>query len=173
GMIAAVDATRTGTLAADAIKWVTRGFLPSYASPVMDGERLYTVDNSAILGAFDLKTGKELWTKRLGISSKASPVLADGKIYFGTEGGTFYIVRPSATGADVLDEDLIGSATNPEPIVASPAIADGRVYVTTMAPGEAVKGSAGHFYAIGTRRPSGRSAPPSQPPSAGASIEPV
>ena len=59
----------------------------------MDGERLYTVDNSAILGAFDLKTGKELWTKRLGTLQKGSPVLADGKIYVGTENGKFYILR--------------------------------------------------------------------------------
>jgi outer membrane protein assembly factor BamB len=115
GMIAAIDATGSGPLTKTAVKWMTHGFLPSYASPVMDRDRLYTMDNSAILGAFDLKTGKELWTKRLGISSKASPILADGKIYIGTEGGKFYILRPTATGADILDEDLIGSTSNPEP----------------------------------------------------------
>ncbi len=151
GMIAAIDATGSGQLARTAMKWATYGFLPGSASPVMDAERLYTVDDGAILGAFDLKSGKEVWTKRLGITSKASPVLADGKIYVGTEGGKFYILRPSATGAETLDEDLIGSATNPEPIVASPAIANGRVYVTTMSPIEAVPGSAGHLYAIGPK----------------------
>jgi hypothetical protein len=31
------------------MKWVTRGFMPSYASPVMDNERLYTVDNGGVL----------------------------------------------------------------------------------------------------------------------------
>ena len=101
------------------------------------------MDNSAILGAFDLKTGKELWTKRLGTLQKGSPVLADGKLYVGTENGKFYILRPTATGAEVLDEDLIGTAANPEPIVASPAIADGRIYVTTMSPAEPMTGSAG------------------------------
>ena len=151
GMIAAIDATGSGQLAGAAVKWVTRGFLPSYASPVMDRERLYTMDNSAILGAFDLKDGKQVWTKRLGIGSKASPVLADGKLYVGTEGGKFYILRPTATGADTIDEDLIGTATNPEPIVASPAVAGGRVYVTTMAPVEAAAGSAGHLFAIGPK----------------------
>ena len=100
GMVAAIDATGSGPLTKAGVKWVTHGFLPSYASPVMDRERLYTMDNSAILGAFDLKSGKELWTKRLGIASKASPVLADGKLYVGTEGGKFYILRPTATGAD-------------------------------------------------------------------------
>jgi outer membrane protein assembly factor BamB len=143
GMIAAVDATRTGTLAPDAFKWRTRGFLPTFASPVMDAERLYTVDNSAIIGAFDLKTGAKLWDRTLGTLQKGSPVLADGKLYVGTENGKFYILRPSATGVEVLDEDLLGSEQAPEPIVASPIVADGRIYVTSM---EAT-------YAIGKRVP--------------------
>ena len=42
GMIAAVDATKTGALTADAFKWKAHGFLPTFASPVMDAERLYT-----------------------------------------------------------------------------------------------------------------------------------
>ena len=152
GMIAAVDATGSGTLAGAAVKWVTRGFLPTYSSPVMDGDRLYSVDNSAILGAFDLKTGRQLWTKSFGTMQKGSPVLADGKLYLGTENGKFYIVRPSATGVEVLDEDLIGAPGHPEPVIASPAIADGRIYVTTFDP-PTNPGAGGHLYAIGTRRP--------------------
>jgi outer membrane protein assembly factor BamB len=144
GLVAAVDATKTGVLAADAYRWKTRGFLPTFASPVMDGDRLYTMDNSAIVGAFDLKTGAKLWEKTLGTLQKGSPVLADGKLYVGTENGKFYILRPSAAGVDVLDEDLLGDPQTPEPIVASPIVADGRVYVTSM---EAI-------YAIGKRVPS-------------------
>jgi outer membrane protein assembly factor BamB len=132
GMIAAVDATKTGTLGADAFKWRTRGFLPTFASPVMDNERLYTVDNSAIVGAFDLKTGAKLWEKSLGTLQKGSPVLADGKLYVGTENGKVYVLRPSAAGVEVLDEELLGTVQAPEPIVASPIVADGRVYVTSM-----------------------------------------
>ena len=132
GLIAAVDATGTGALAADAYKWRTRGFLPTFASPVMDGERLYTMDNSAIVGAFDLKTGAKLWEKTLGTLQKGSPVLADGKLYVGTENGKFFILQPSATGVEVLDEDWLGSQQSPEAIVASPIVADGRVYVTSM-----------------------------------------
>jgi outer membrane protein assembly factor BamB len=148
GMIAAVDATGTGVLTGAAIKWKTHNFLPTFASPVMDGERLYGMDNSAILGAFDLKTGKELWTKTLGTLQKGSPTLADGKLYIGTENGKFYIIRPSATGAEVLDEDVLGTPGNPEPILASPAVAHGRVYVTSME----------RVYAIGPKQPTGSTA---------------
>jgi outer membrane protein assembly factor BamB len=132
GMVAAIDATKSGNLGADAYKWKTTGFLPTFASPVMDTERLYTVDNSAILAAFDLKTGARLWEKSLGTLQKGSPILADGKLYVGTENGRFYILRPSATGVEVLDEDWLGSQQQPEAIVASPIVADGRIYVASM-----------------------------------------
>jgi outer membrane protein assembly factor BamB len=154
GMVAAIDATKSGALTKDAFKWTTHGFLPTFASPVMDAERLYTMDNGAIVGAFDLKTGNRLWTKTLGTLQKGSPVLADGKLYVGTENGKFFILRPTNAGADVLDEDLLGTAAEPEAIVASPIVADGRVYVASM----------DTLYAIGTRKavPAGRT--PALPP---------
>ncbi len=132
GMIAALDARRSGELKEDAYRWKTLGFLPSFASPVMDQERLYTVDNSAIVAAFDLKTGARLWERGLGTLQKGSPVLADGKLYVGTENGKFYILKPSAKDVQVLDEDLLGTAESPEAIIGSPIVADGRVYVTSL-----------------------------------------
>ncbi len=144
GLVAALDANRTGDLKEDAFKWRSLGFLPTFASPVMDGRYLYTVDNSAIVAAFDLTSGTRLWEKSLGTLQKGSPVLADGKLYVGTENGRFYILRPSAKDVQVLDEDWLGSQDSPEVIVASPIVADGRVYVTSM---EAM-------YAIGKRVPS-------------------
>lgn len=160
GMVAAIDARGSGVLNGSVIKWATRGFLPTFASPVMDRERLYSVDNSAILAAFNLADGKIAWTKTLGTLQKSSPVLADGKIYVGTENGKFYILRPTATGATVLDEDQLGTATNPEPIIASTAISDGRIYVTTLSPVTETAGSFGHLYAIGTRRRTGTTGTP-------------
>ena len=141
GMVAAIDATRSGALDKQAFKWSTHGFLPTFASPVMDAERLYSVDNGAIVAAFDLKDGKQLWQRALGTLQKGSPVLADGKLYVGTENGKFYILRPSATAVEVLDEDQLGTAQEGEPIIASPVVANGRVYVTSME----------HVYAIGPK----------------------
>ena len=133
GMVGAVDLTgKTGEIPLSALRWNTHGFLPTFASPLLNGNTLISVDNGAIIGAFDLETGKELWTRSLGTLQKGSPTMADGKIYVGTENGKFYILRPTATGVDVLDEDLLGTAAEPEPIVATPVVANGRVYVTSM-----------------------------------------
>src|SRR6187401_3556628 len=123
------------------------------------------MDNSAILGAFDLKSGQELWTKRLGTEERSSPALGDGKLYVGTNNGKFLILRPTATGAEVLDEDLIGAQGNTEAITASPAIAHGRVYIVTMPPASPTPGSSGHVFAIGPKaRPATTGQKPAPPP---------
>ena len=56
----------------------------------------------SILHAFDTADGKELWKLPLGNAQKAPPVMADGKIYVGTDGGKFFIVRPGADKGEIL-----------------------------------------------------------------------
>ncbi len=148
GMLAAIPADKSGTLTDKDARWLIRGVQAGYGSPVSDGERIYVVDNGGILFAHDAKTGNRLWEQNLGTIQKSSPVLADGKLYIGTENGKFFIIRPHADKAEILDQDWLGSEQNPEPMIASPAVARGRVYVTTM----------NATYAIGPRlAPSGSS----------------
>ena len=128
GMMLAVDATAKGEIKKDQIKWSTYGWQGGFSSPVLDGDRLYQVDNGANIAAFDVNTGKQLWLKNLGTIQKASPVFADGKLYVGTENGKFYILKPSATGCEILDEDQLGAEEQPEAIIGSAAVSNGRVY---------------------------------------------
>ena len=137
GMVAAVPMASKGELADKDARWLVRSVQAGYASPVTDGERLYTLDNGGVLFAFDLKTGKQLWHESLGTIAKASPVFADGKLYLGTEntgdaGGKFYIIRPTAAKAEILDQDWLGTPQKSELIIASPIVARGRIYVTSM-----------------------------------------
>src|SRR5688572_25818558 len=133
GMILAVDAAAKGDIKPDQVKWRTYGWQGGFSSPVLDGDRLYQVDNGANLAAFDVNTGKQLWLQNLGTIQRASPVLADGKLYVGTENGKFFIIEPSATGAKVLDEDQLGTEAAPEAIIASVAVSNGRVFLVTDA----------------------------------------
>ena len=141
GMMVAVDATAKGEIKKDQVKWSTLGWQGGFSSPVIDGDRLYQLDNSANIGAFDLSNGKQLWLKSLGTIQKASPVLADGKLYVGTENGKFYILKPNATGCEILSEQQLGTAALPEAIIASAAVANGRVYFV----------SDSNLYCIGTK----------------------
>jgi outer membrane protein assembly factor BamB len=141
GMMMAVDATAKGEIKKDQIKWSTYGWQGGFSSPVIDGDRMYQIDNGANLAAFDLNTGKQLWLKNLGTIQKASPVFADGKLYVGTESGKFYILRPSATGAEVLSDVQLGTEALPDPVIGSAAVANGRVYFA----------SSTTFYCIGKK----------------------
>jgi outer membrane protein assembly factor BamB len=131
GMIVAVDAAATGKVGPQHIKWKHQSLQVGFSSPVTDGKLIYQVDNGAILYAFDAATGVKAWQHKLGTIQRASPVLADGKLYVGTENGKFYILKLRDGGVDVLDEDALGTAQDPEEIIASAAISRGRVFVVT------------------------------------------
>jgi outer membrane protein assembly factor BamB len=133
GMMTAVDATAKGEIKKEQVKWTTLGWQGGFSSPVLDGSRLYQIDNSANIAAFDANTGKQLWLKNLGTIQKASPVLADGKLYVGTENGKFFILKPSASGCDILSEVQLGTETLPEAIIGSVAVSNGRVYIVSDA----------------------------------------
>ncbi len=163
GLLAAVDATASGQLKKENLRWAREGFQGGYSTPVIDGDRFYQVDNGANLAAFDVATGKHLWTQQLGTIQKASPVFADGKLYVGTENGKFFILAPRADKCDVLDEDLLGTEAAPEEIIASPAISNGRVYLV----------SESTLYCIGKRKHDGESKRIAAPVGIGLIVEPT
>jgi len=128
GFIAALPVDVTGELKNDRTRWLHYGFLGGFSSPVTDGQRIYQVDNGALLAAFDVGTGRQLWTLKLGTIQKAPAVYADGKIYAGTENGKFFILRPRGDGCDILSEVALGSADDPEEVTAGAAVSNGRIY---------------------------------------------
>ena len=153
GMIAAFDATGKGKLGKESIKWSVKNFLGGFSSPVLDGDHIYQADNSGNLYAFDVETGRQIWKQNLGTVQKASAVFADGKIYVGSETGKFYILKPHSDRCEVLsDVELplsdqgLNSQKIPEPVVASAAVARGRVYFV----------SSDTLYAIGPKKTSGK-----------------
>lgn len=142
GILAAIDGTAKGPIPNEQVKWAFKGFQGGYSSPVIDGQRLYQVDNGANLYAFDASSGKILWQQNLGTIQKASPVLADGKLYVGSENGRFFILRPTAERCEVLNDVQLPEG---EAIIASAAVSDGRVFLV----------STENIYAIGKTRNKG------------------
>jgi len=134
GMIGAIDGSMAGDI--KTTTWAVKGTEFGFSSPVLDGQRLYQVDNGAVLHAFEAGTGRLLWEHELGTGQKAPLVFADGKLYVGTENGRFFILRPLADRAEVLSEVLLpistdsagGSQGTPEQIVSGAAVSRGRVF---------------------------------------------
>jgi outer membrane protein assembly factor BamB len=98
-------------------------------TPLVYGDYLYSCQINGVLSCYEAKTGKMLYNERLGTGRTgftASPVAADGKLYFASEDGDVYVVK---TGPEfkVL-------ATNPmgEVCMATPAISEGILYFRTQ-----------------------------------------
>ena len=148
GMIAVFDGSQTGNITAT--RWAVKGAEFGYSSPVSDGSRVYQIDNGSTLKAFDMATGRELWGQPLGKGQKAPPVLADGKIYVGTEDGKFFIVRPGPDRAEILSavelpmstNSCCGSEGTPEQVLGGAAVSRGRVFFV----------SSDAVYALGPRQ---------------------
>jgi outer membrane protein assembly factor BamB len=148
GLIAAIDGSQTGDI--KTTKWAMKGDQFGFSSPVIDGTRVYQIENGSRLKAFDLESGRELWRQPLGTVQKAPLVMADGKLYVGTESGKFFIVRPHADRAEILSEvelphskdDNAGQSVDiAEPVFGGAAISRGRVFFV----------STGGVYAIGSK----------------------
>ncbi len=149
GLLGAIDGSQTGDI--KTTKWALKGTEFGFSSPVLAGNRLYQIDNGAVLHAFDVENGTMLWEHSIGTGQKAPLVMADGKLYVGTENGRFFIIRPHADRAEVLSDVLLPVSTNsvggsegtPEQIVSGAAISRGRVFFV----------SSDAVYAIGPRTP--------------------
>ena len=132
GRLVALDAN-TVTDGTPKLLWKVDGFGGGYSSPIIDDGILYQVDNSANLVAFDALNGERLWLQNIGIAQKASPVIADGKLYASDVDGQFHIFKLNGRSApERLDLDTFktadGSAVQ---INGSPAIANGRIFFPT------------------------------------------
>src|SRR6186997_3417667 len=134
GLIAAIDGSQTGDI--KTTRWAVHGDQFGFSSPVIDGTRVYQIENGSRLKAFDVETGRELWRQSLGTVQKAPLVMADGKLYVGTESGKFFIVRPHADRAEILSEVTLPISKDsaqqqegaPEGVLAGAAVSRGRVF---------------------------------------------
>jgi outer membrane protein assembly factor BamB len=100
---------------------------PDVPSPLVHDGLVYLCNEGGVLTCLDARTGKEHYTERLSQSRtryRASPVYADGKIYCtARDGGVVSVVKAGPTF------ELLAKNTLPDQFTASPAIANGRIYL--------------------------------------------
>ncbi|MBM3839914.1 MAG: hypothetical protein FJ398_18480, partial [Verrucomicrobia bacterium] len=105
----------------------TRG-LPYVPSPLFYEGRVYVIKNGGMASCYEARTGRVLYQEeRLGALGDyyASPVAADGKIYYASQQGVVTVVKAGDTFHVLARNDL------EEQIMATPAIVDGNIYLRT------------------------------------------
>ena len=98
----------SGNVTATHIAWRTSRGAPLTPSPIVVGDLLYIVNDSGIASCLDAKTGKEQWRQRLPGTYSASPVFADGRIYFLNEAGETTVIAPGAEFRKLASNTLEG-----------------------------------------------------------------
>jgi outer membrane protein assembly factor BamB len=76
------------------VAWTLKRSVPLTPSPLLVGEELYLVSDNGIASCLDAKTGKTHWQHRLGGNHSASPIFAEGRIYFLSEEGESVVIEP-------------------------------------------------------------------------------
>jgi len=132
GMIFAIQGMREPLLAVrpqgpgersrDEVVWRYTHRTSDSPSPVVWGGQLYMVNNDGIALALDLHGGRPLWMERLKGSYRASPLAAEGRVYFLNTEGLVTVVSAS-TRFDRLTENRLDM----EHTFASPAVSGGKL----------------------------------------------
>ena len=107
-------------------------------TPIVYGDILYVCRDNGVLSAFDVKTGTRHYQARLGDGKtgfSASPVAANGRLYFTSEDGDVHVVKAGPV-FEMLGKNPLG-----EVAMATPAISDGTLIFRTR----------NHLVAVGER----------------------
>ena len=126
----------SGDVTATHVAWKAKRGAATVPSPLFYRGRLYLVQDGGRLTCYRAKTGEPLYEQeRLEADGQywASPIAADGKIYFASTRGNIAVIEASDT-LNVLARNKLA-----ERITATPAIADDKFYVRT----------ASHLWAFG------------------------
>jgi outer membrane protein assembly factor BamB len=117
-----------GDQTSTAIRWRYNKPVPQVPSTLLYKGVLYMINDSGILLSFDPATGKVLKQGRLhGAIDKyfSSPVAADDKVFLIGQGGQVSVLKAAG------DWEVIRVNELDDECFATPAIADGRIYVRT------------------------------------------
>lgn len=129
----AVRPDGSGDITGTHIQWSLGKGVPKRPSPILNGKRIYMVDDVGIATCLNAENAAVVWQSRIGGSYRSSPILADGRLYcFSLEGDAHVL----ATGDEFK---LLASNKLENGCQASPAAVGKTLYVR----------STGHLYAIG------------------------
>jgi outer membrane protein assembly factor BamB len=120
----AVDPTGAGDVTKTHLRWKAARVPEGFGSPVAAGDYLYRLHSPGAVTCWRLSDGGAVYTERLaGVAAAPSPfATADGRVYFASAGKSFVIKAGPRF-------EVLGTSDLGDPSQASPAVADGRIFL--------------------------------------------
>jgi len=119
----AVKLGGSGDVTQTHLAWENTKTLPYVPTMLAQGEYAYSVNDIGIATCHLARTGKEIWSHRLGSEMTASPIMVDGKIYAAGEDGKVYVFE-AAPQFKLLATNTLG-----EDVSSTPAVANGKIFI--------------------------------------------
>ena len=108
------------------VAWKLDRDLPYVCTPIAIGPHLYILSDAGVMTCVRAATGQQLWQEDLDEPFYASPVCVNGRIYLVTRRGEVIVLKAGS------EYKVLGKSSLPEKTDATPAIANGRMYVRTL-----------------------------------------
>jgi outer membrane protein assembly factor BamB len=121
GQIFAIRPDGRGDVTGTHVAWKAARGAPNKPSLLLLGDLLFMVNDGGIVTCLEARTGTEVWHGRLTDSYSASPVSADGRVYFFSEDGKTTVIE-AGRAFKILAENSLDDG-----FMASPAI-DGKAF---------------------------------------------
>lgn len=122
-----------GDVTESRVAWKGQKGVPQRPTPIVVGDHVYTISDAGVVSCADARTGKLIWQERVGGKYRASPLYADGRIYFFDMDGECAVIEAGS------EYKLLARNKLENGCQASPAVAGDELFVRTTT----------HLYCIG------------------------
>ncbi|MEQ9407890.1 MAG: PQQ-binding-like beta-propeller repeat protein [Fuerstiella sp.] len=121
----AVDYSGTGDVTESHVRWISDRQAPRKPSMLVVHRHLYTVTDNGIAACLSAEDGTEIWKARLTGDFSASPLYAEGRLYFFGQNGTTAVLQEGPELKELARNRL------DDGFMASPAVAGRALFLRT------------------------------------------
>jgi outer membrane protein assembly factor BamB len=126
GILNCIDATKTGDVTQSAKVWSYDQIGRSLSTVSVGGDGLlYAADYAGMVHCLDAKSGEPKWVHDTEGRIWGSTLLADGKVYVGTEERMLHVLSAGAEDQPLGEIELDG------PVYSTPVVANGVMFITS------------------------------------------
>lgn len=125
GQLLAVKPGGRGDVTSTHVAWRVTKSVAKKPSLLLVDDLIYMFNDGGVASAIEARTGKEVWTERVGGNYSASPLFAGGNIYCFSEEGKATVLAPGREFKKVAENKLDAG------FMASPAVTDNALILRT------------------------------------------